>query len=194
MAAQDHARWPPAKPRGSSTAPSGGPQVEVRRSQEQSIPQKSDLAGSSSRQAAVRSDGMVQILQECVHYIGRNRAGSSDSQGTILVRARSISEFRVAQGNLGSSPTIECFQGVHRKHANPGQIGTGNPISSPRNAPVPSAAPVSRTKRYTTQRLRVRFASLFRTTSSTSSWRRNDSRSVASVCMSPPIPPSSRSN
>jgi hypothetical protein len=71
VAAQDHARWPAAKPLGSSTATTGRSQVEVSSSQEQPIPQ----------------------------------------QEIILVRAWSISGFRVAERNLGSSARVALCQG-----------------------------------------------------------------------------------
>jgi transposase-like protein len=54
-------------------------------------------------------DGHLQshlVLRECGHYLGRYRTCPSDPQETILVRARSISELRVARANLGSSTRV----------------------------------------------------------------------------------------
>jgi hypothetical protein len=63
--------------------------------------------------------GKGAIDQVRRHYIGRHRACPSDSQETILARARPISELRVAKANLGSSTRVERFQAVHREQANP---------------------------------------------------------------------------
>jgi hypothetical protein len=60
----------------------------------------------------MRLDGRLQVLRECSHYIGQHQACPSDSQEAILVRARSISEFRVAKTALVSSTRVALCQGV----------------------------------------------------------------------------------
>jgi hypothetical protein len=51
---------------------------------------------------------------ECGHYLGRNRACPSDSEEAILLRARSLSEFRVAKANLGSSARVALCRGSEK--------------------------------------------------------------------------------
>src|SRR6202795_2336084 len=64
----------------------------------------------------MRRDGRrLQVLPECGHYLGRYRTCPSDTQETILVLARSISELRVTKANLGSSTRLILRQGVNLK-------------------------------------------------------------------------------
>jgi len=84
----------------------------------------------------MRLNGRIQIFSKCGHYLGGHRACPSDSQEAILARARSISELRVSQADLGPSTPVERCQGVHHKHS-PARIRAGIPISFACNAPVP---------------------------------------------------------
>jgi hypothetical protein len=68
----------------------------------------------------MRLDGRLQVFRECGYYVGRHRAGPSDSKEAILAGARSISEFRVTQADLGSSTRVVLFQGASLKSADPG--------------------------------------------------------------------------
>src|ERR1700730_4935978 len=88
----------------------------------------------------MRLHGRLQVLWECGRYIGWHRACPSDSQEAILVRARSISEFRVAKADLRSSARVVLCQGVNLKCDGPALNRFGTPISSACNAPVPRAA------------------------------------------------------
>jgi transposase-like protein len=55
--------------------------------------------------------GGLQVLRDCGNYAGRHRACPSNSQAAILARARSISELRVAQADLGTSTRVELRPG-----------------------------------------------------------------------------------
>ena len=66
---------------------------------------------NGSGQTSMRFHGRVQVLRECGHHLGRHRARPSDSQETILVRVRSISEFPVAKADLGSSARVVVRRG-----------------------------------------------------------------------------------
>src|SRR5271154_1163381 len=66
-------------------------------------------AGSSSDQTPMRLDGRLQVIQECGHNVGRNRARPSDSQEAIFARARPISEFRITQADLGTSTRVSSL-------------------------------------------------------------------------------------
>ena len=83
------------------------------------------------------SMGGFKSFGECGHHLGRHRACPSDSQETILARAWSISELRVAKAALGSSTRVAVRQGASLKCAGRAQICVRTPISSARNAPVP---------------------------------------------------------
>jgi hypothetical protein len=69
--------------------------MEVSSSQEQPIPQQSDRAGSSSGQATVCSDRMLQVPQDSGHYVGRHRARQFRNQkpknSNVIVAAFALS-------------------------------------------------------------------------------------------------------
>jgi hypothetical protein len=85
----------------------------------------------------VRPDGRLQVFRECGHYIGRHRACPSDSEEAIHVRAPQISEFRVANANLGSSARLVLCQRVNLDRADLRPKSDRELQFSPCNAPVP---------------------------------------------------------
>src|SRR5271155_1180529 len=66
--------------------------------------------------------GRLQVFRERGHYIGRYRTCPSDTQETILVRARSISKLRVTKADLGSSTRVALRLGASPRMYDPDQI------------------------------------------------------------------------
>src|ERR1700722_15304072 len=83
-----------------------------------------------------RNGGRLQVFPECGHYPGRHRTCPSDTQETILLRARSISELRVTKANLGSSTRVALRLRASPRMCRPDRPEP--PISSAFNAPVPT--------------------------------------------------------
>jgi hypothetical protein len=74
-----------------------------------------------------RDGGRLQVFRECGHYLGRHRTCPSDTQETILVRARSISKLWVTKANLGSSARVALRLGACRRMCRPDQIFARKP-------------------------------------------------------------------
>src|SRR6266404_5722426 len=86
-----------------------------------------------------RDGGGLQVFRECGHYLGRYRACPSDTQETILVRARPISQLRVLKANLGPSTRLILRQRVDLKccRADAAMKAPPDRVLSAPNAPVP---------------------------------------------------------
>src|SRR5271156_368526 len=88
----------------------------------------------------MRRDGRrLQVFRERGHYLGRYRTCPSDTQETILVRARSISKLRVTKADLGSSTRLIPRQRVNFKccRADAAMEALPDRVLSTPNAPVP---------------------------------------------------------
>lgn len=89
-----------------------------------------ELSRPSGDQTPVRLDDRLQVFRECGYCIGRHRTCPSDSEETILARARPISKFRVAKAALGASTRVVLPRGSP-KPADLRVNRSGTPISSP---------------------------------------------------------------
>src|SRR5258708_32771140 len=83
--------------------------------------------------------GRLQVFRECGHYPSRHRTCPSDTQETILIRARSISKLRVTKANLEPSTRLILCQRVNLKcyRADAAMKAPPDYVLSAPNAPVP---------------------------------------------------------
>ena len=90
-----------------------------------------------------RDGGGLQGFRECGHYLGRYRTCPSDTQETLLVRARPISQLRVTKANLELSTRLILRQRANLEYCRVDSAMKAPPdhvLSAP-NAPVPAKVP-----------------------------------------------------
>ena len=87
-------------------------------------------------QTPMRLDGRPQVFPDCGYYLGRHRAGPSNSKEAILVGARSVSERRVPQATLGTGTRV-VLPGGNTKRVDLARNYSEVPIQRADNAPVP---------------------------------------------------------